>query len=447
MIICPHFANKTVLVFGLGKTGTGALKSMIASGATVLASDDNPKMFDHYLDAKIDYIDSKNLPQLDWGKLDYIILSPGVPTLKSNEHLIVQLAHQHNIPIISDLDILYLACPSAKYVGITGTNGKSTTTALIGHIFSLCGFKVQVGGNIGTSVLELEAFAEDGIYVIEASSFQLELSQHIKFNISALLNITPDHLDRHGNMENYINTKKKIFNHHSQNIISLDSDVTQEIYHSWKDAISISGNITADISMVNRILTDTINNLKFDFNSYGYLPGQHNQENIAAAYAVCMILGAMPADIATAIYSFQGLKHRIQEVLDTGKLKFINDSKATNAEAAEKAIKCFDDIYWIAGGVAKVGGITTLSSFFEKMKRIYLIGSSTAEFAKTLDDFSVTYKKVATIEAALNDLKADEAAQGVVLLSPACASYDQFQSYEHRGDVFCRLVKEKFISV
>lgn len=448
MIICGYFAGRKVLILGLGMTGQGAVESLIASKAQVFAWDDNIESVNNckLLYPQANYINPK---EINWKELEFVILSPGIPTLPGKEHEVVRLAYRHNIKIISDMDVLYLANQEAKYIAITGTNGKSTTTAMIGHIIKNAGIEVQVGGNIGVSVLNLEPMGSDGVYVLEVSSFQLDLVTFAAFDISVLLNITPDHLDRHGSMRNYIAAKRKIFGvgkANNQAIISIDSPVLQDVAKDLPNKIEISTREQSKVCMLGRVLYDNINKKKFDFTSYDKLPGKHNEENIASAYAACLTFGLKPEEIVKHIKTFKGLSHRIETVLESNGLKFINDSKATNAEAAEKAISCFDNIIWIAGGVSKEGGIESLKPLFKKIQFTYLIGQAQDEFAKTLDAAGVKYLKSQTLNNVLEDIKKSKIKKGTILLSPACASYDQYKSYEHRGDEFKKLVFEKFFS-
>ncbi len=438
MITSKNFKNKTYYVFGLSRTGKGAVKCLYASGAKVYAWDDNTE--------NVKSIDSSHADciapdKMDWSTVDYLVLSPGVPIIGDNANQVVHFAKENNIEIISDLDLLYQACPDAKYIGITGTNGKSTTTALVGHILKNCGHKVCVGGNIGNSVLELEQLGDDGVYVIEASSFQLDISSHIRFNIAAVINITPDHLDRHLTMENYIDAKERILRNQTDDDIAIISK-DYNILFNGKNLVSISCKTEADIACKDRIIID--GNKTFDLTDMKFLPGKHNEENIVAAYAICTKFGANPEDVIKHLKTFVGLEHRIEFVLEKNGLKFINDSKATNADAAEKALRCFDNIYWILGGVAKTDGIDSLVPLFKKIKKAYLIGKAQDRFAITLTAANCTLEKVETIEGALDKIKAENPSSGVVLLSPACASYDQFKDFEHRGRAFKELVKARW---
>jgi UDP-N-acetylmuramoylalanine--D-glutamate ligase len=447
MIKCSYFAGKTVVVFGMSRTGIGATKTMIASSAHVIASDDNEETL-KTIQNRFPTITTLAPLDIDWSKAEFLILSPGVPIYGNDAHPIFKLANDNGVTIIADFDVLYLACPGANFIGITGTNGKSTTTALIGHILDKCGKKVQVGGNIGIPVLDLEP-QDDGFYVLELSSFQLDLIKFMHLDTALFINITPDHIDRHGTFENYLKSKSKIINLVHQNgfgVISIDYDGTKELATKLNHKITIStSNANADIYIKDRVLYDKKHNLEFSFVDYSYLPGKHNEENIAAAYAVSSAQGLVPDQIISATKNFKGLKHRIETIFESSRFKFINDSKATNAEATEKALQCFSDIYWIAGGVAKEGGIEKILPLIrERVRLTLLIGQAQNEFAESLSKMQLPFVKAYTLEQALDYLYNKGNASGTVLLSPACASFDQFKNFEHRGDEFIRLVKEKF---
>ncbi len=438
MITSKNFQNKTYYVFGLSRTGKGAVKCLHASGAKVYAWDDNLENVESIHGSHAECIAPE---KMDWSKVDYLVLSPGVPIIGENANQVVKFAKETSIEIISDLDLLYQACPDAKYIGITGTNGKSTTTALVGHILKNCGYKVCVGGNIGNSVLELEQLGGDGVYVIEASSFQLDISSHIRFNIAAVINITPDHLDRHLTMENYVAAKERILRNQTDDDIAIISK-DYIIPFKGKNLVSMSCKTEANVACKDRIITDS--NKTFDLTDMKFLPGKHNEENIVAAYTICTKFGAKPEDVIKHLKTFAGLEHRIEFVLEKNGLKFINDSKATNADAAEKALRCFDNIYWILGGVAKTDGIDSLVPLFKKVKKAYLIGKAQDRFANTLSAANCNFEKVGTIEGALDKIRSENISSGVVLLSPACASYDQFKDFEHRGNAFKDWVKARW---
>ncbi|MFI4983943.1 MAG: UDP-N-acetylmuramoyl-L-alanine--D-glutamate ligase [Rickettsiales bacterium] len=420
MIKSTIFLNKNYYVYGLGRTGLGAIKALTASGAHVYAWDDSsPKGL---TDCQL-----LSPEEMNWDMDFQIVLSPGIPL----SHRIVTLANKHGKEVIADIDLLYLANPNSKFLGITGTNGKSTTTALIGHILQTNNIDADVGGNIGISVLDLNPNKE--WYVLELSSYQLELIKYAKMDIAIMLNITPDHLERHGTMQNYISAKQRIFSNNTLAIVSQDSEPTRSI----KADIKISGQTKADISCINAILHDQVD---YDLNGKKILAGSHNDENIAASYAATMQIIKDPLKVIAAICSFKGLKHRMQLVTQRNGVKFVNDSKATNADAAEKALKTYDNIYWILGGQAKSDGIDSLVPYFYKVNKAFLIGAASDSFAKVLASNNCPYEIVGTLENAIKSINSLGLTSGVVLLSPACASWDQFRDFEHRGDLFCELV-------
>lgn len=425
MIPLPFLKDKTVGVFGLGKAGTGAIKALAAGGANIVAWDDN---------SRCEY--SLEIEKWPWQKLTYLVLSPGIPFTHPTPHKVVKLAQQYNVPIVCDIELLYFAQPQARFVGITGTNGKSTTTALIGHIIREAKIPCEVGGNIGISALELSPLGADGIYVIETSSYQLDLLDKTHFNVAILLNVTPDHLDRHGDMDGYIKAKKRIFKNQNVNdvaVIGIDNIHTKKIADSKPTAAQI-----ISISAFEKID-------ELGLGALPYLPGAHNKENIAAAFAACSALNIPHEKIIAGIKSFKGLAHRMERVAEKNGVLFINDSKATNAEAAEKALLSYEKpILWIAGGKAKEGGIDMLAPLFSHIEHAYLIGDAQERFAKTLEANRVAHTRCGTLDKAVKQAyeKARTLTKTTVLLSPACASFDQFKNFEERGEIFSKLVKE-----
>ncbi|MDF3047511.1 MAG: murD [Candidatus Midichloriaceae bacterium] len=447
MIKSSYFAGKAVLIFGVSRTGISAIKSMIASGANLVVSDDDTVKLEK-IKEQLPNVTVASLKEVDWSDIKFLLLSPGVPLYAPITHPVVELAKKHNVEFISDFDVLYMACPTANFIGVTGTNGKSTTTALIGHVLSACGEKVQVGGNIGISPLELIP-QDDGYYVLELSSYQLDLIESMHLDTALFINITPDHIDRHGTFQRYLEAKAKIFKMLSTKgigVASVDYKEAKNIADSAPIKITFSTqNKDADVYIKDRILVDNIKGLEFNFQTYKDLPGAHNEENIAAAYAICVAQGLKPEEVVIAIKSFTGLKHRIEKIFESPRYTFINDSKATNADAAEKALHCYEQIYWIAGGIAKDGGIDSLLPLIkERVRLTLLIGHAQEQFAEVLTNLQLPFIKCGTLENALNFLYEQANASGIVLLSPACASMDQFKDYEHRGDEFIRMVNEKF---
>jgi UDP-N-acetylmuramoylalanine--D-glutamate ligase len=467
MVDSTIYNGAKVGVFGLGKTGLSTIYSLKAGGARVIAWDDdaskrNSLMDDERPEFLALFLHSKILVNIEdraWQNLDYIVLSPGVPLKFPHPHRVVKIANLNNIPIISDIEILYNNCKQCIFIGITGTNGKSTTTALIGHILRNGGVRCEVGGNIGIPVLDLNVLAADGCYVIEMSSYHLDLMDKMRLDVAVLLNITQDHIDRHGSFDSYIAAKKKIFSQQDENdvaVIGIDCPIANEIYNQLKQEnkigkiipVSTERVLAEGVSIVEGILHYNYGKsaLRIKLDKLPYLPGQHNSQNIAAAFAVSRIYQIEPEKAINAIYSFKGLRHRMQLVDKINNVSFTNDSKATNAESALKAFLCLDNIYWIAGGVAKEGGIEPLIPYFNKIKHAFLIGRSQQQFADILKEHNINYSLCGDLKSALTKASSmafdDKLDNANVLLSPACASFDQWQSFEHRGDAFCELVEK-----
>lgn len=402
MIDVSRFAQdlngKPVAVFGLGLSNRAAVKALEAAGVKISAGDDN------HAEGTIDLL------REDFKNYACLILAPGVP----HEHPVVAKAHDEGIEIICDIEILHRCRHGRKTVGITGTNGKSTTTALIGHILKECGVPVAVGGNIGTPVLALDMPPEQGVFVLELSSYQLDLCPTFAPDIAVYLNLSPDHIDRHGTFENYAAAKARIFR---------------------GAGIAVTGHgIEAPAGRKNIPITT------FDLETPS-LRGVHNQQNMAAAFAVAQSLGLAEKDIIAAIKTFPGLPHRQYPVRVLGDVTYINDSKATNADATARALASFDDIYWIVGGKPKSDGLTGLDLYKDKIRHAFLIGEAASDFADWMTTHGVPFTVCDTMDRAIAAAH-ETARQGIVLLSPACASFDQFRNFEHRGDTFTALVNQ-----
>ncbi len=432
------YKNQNVAVFGLGKTGLSVINALIKSGARIYAWDDHEEQIANakMMNKKCNFIHPK---EYNWHEISALVLSPGVPT---EPHWIVKLARRFDCKIKSDIELFLEAkTTNQKVIGVTGTNGKSTTTSLIGHILKSTGKKVAIGGNLGVPVLDLERDAE--IYVIELSSFQLELMNKINVDISALLNITPDHIDRHGSMENYIAAKLKLINGSKIAVIGCDNEITADIFNKFTgNKIPISASMSPSLSFQ---CPGTVISLKLENHSLSVsdvkINLMSNAENIAAAYAVCKILGVDSNTIINGIKSFSGLRHRNELLGKIRNVFFVNDSKATNAKSSEKAILSYENIYWIVGGKSKEGGIESLSKHFTRIRKAFLVGESTEAFANTMED-KVDFVKCCNLKNALK-LAFEEALNSkeevTILLSPACASFDQWKNFEERGEAFCRM--------
>ena len=456
MIAARSFANQDVGVFGLARSGVSAAKALVAGGARVLAWDDGEASRAALSPAEAAVIPWREWP---WAALKALVLSPGVPLTHPRPHEIVLHAKAAGVKIIGDLELFAREvrpdrslAGRAPVIAITGTNGKSTTTALIGHILSSCGFGAEVGGNIGRPALELAAPASGTIYVLETSSYQIDLAPGLVPDISVLTNITPDHIDRHGSIQGYAAVKAKLLAQTAKDgriCVGVDDVQSASIYtrlaaNGGPEAIPVSvGKVLGrGIFALDGALYDASGGRAvkvMDLSIAKHLPGAHNWQNIALAFAASRRFVRDTDALVAAIADFPGLPHRIEEVARIGKVRFINDSKATNADAAERALMCFPDIYWIVGGRPKQGGIESLTSHFPRIRKAYFIGEAAEQFARTLDGkapYAISGTMDKAIEAAFADaFKGNEAAP-VVLLSPACASFDQFRDYEQRGDAF-----------
>ena len=459
MIAASGFEKRNVAVLGLGKSGLATVRSLEAGGAKVFAWDDAPAKRDEAAKEGFLLADASGW---DWSGLAAMILSPGIPFTHPEPHPAVKKAQAAGVEVIGDIELFQRAVKvsgkSARIVAITGTNGKSTTTALIGHMVRRCGGNVQVGGNIGKAVLELGAPEPSTVYVVEVSSYQIDLAPSLAPHVGVLLNITPDHIDRHGTVEHYAEVKARLFRNQGANdtaIIGIDDARTSEICtrevakRTEKVVpVSVGKTISRGIYALGGQLYDSLGTQTVkagDLSAIKTLAGAHNWQNAAAAYAAGRALGYQRERILAAFESFPGLAHRMEIVGEADGVRYVNDSKATNADAASKALATYDNIYWIIGGKAKEGGITSLEEWFPRIRRAYLIGEAASDFAKTLRG-KVEAIHCGTldraVDAAARDAAADDAELKVVLLSPACASFDQFKSFEERGDVFRAAVQE-----
>jgi len=449
------FAGYPVAVLGLGKSGLATAEALVRSRAEVWAWDDDP--------AKREAAAAEDVPIVDLAKADLretttLVLSPGIPHTHPKPHPVVARAKEAGCEVIGDIELLARTQRDAGFVGITGTNGKSTTTALIGHIMSTGGLDIEVGGNFGTPVLTLAPLHEGNHYVLEMSSYQLELTFSITFDIAVLLNISDDHLARHGGIEGYIRAKKLIFHRQTKPrtaVIGVDDEHCRRIH---EELVKVGNQVIVPISAERRLhggvfveedgwLIDDFDGRQsrvINLNQIATLPGRHNWQNAAAAYAACRAAGMELPVIAACLNSFPGLAHRQELVEFVDRIRFVNDSKATNADAAAKALACYAPIYWIAGGQMKEGGLTGLEPWFLRVRHAFLIGECAQAFAEKLQD-QVPYTLCGTLDeavpAAFAAAKADGMRDATVLLSPAAASWDQFASFEARGDRFIELVE------
>jgi len=456
MIPLTTYAGRKVAVFGLGLSGRVSAHALMAGGADVVGWDDGAASRDA---AHADGIKLVDLRDANWSEFSALVLAPGVPLTHPEPHWTVQLARNSQVPIIGDTELFFLErakrAPDAGVVAITGTNGKSTVTALTTHLLSDAGFDVEVGGNIGEAVLGLPDFAPGKIYVLEMSSYQLDLTPSVAPNAAALLNITPDHIDRHGTIENYAGVKAGIFSNLGEGdaaLISLDDRFCETISRALTGAfekieISSRPGVASGFGFsVDGIwpIREGIKGEEIRFTKNDALRGLHNKQNAAFAFELARHMGANPEALQVGLSSFPGLAHRMEIVGRVDDHLLINDSKATNAEAAAQALAAFDDIYWIVGGRGKDGGLDGLEAFYGNVRKAYLIGECAGSFASQLEG-RVEFEDCGDIERAvaraLEDMASAAIDKSVLLLSPAAASFDQYTNFEQRGDAFCEVVR------
>lgn len=453
MITLPFTSGERYAVLGLGVSGMTAARALLAAGARVSAWDDAPAKRDAALGAGITVV---NLADADFAAFKALVMSPGIPSSFPKPHPVAARAKAAGTPLICDIELLLQAQAAARFVGITGTNGKSTVTALIGHILTQAGLSPEIGGNLGPAALGLKALGPQGHYVLELSSYQLELLASRALTVGVLINITPDHLDRHGGMDGYVAAKRRLFGlirDGGTAVVGLDDEPSRAIATELQAegrlkviGISASRPVGGGVYGVGGRLIDDSHGRAERVLDLAYaisLPGVHNAQNAAAAFAATRALGLDPDRIAQAIVSYPGLAHRQERVATIDGVQFVNDSKATNGDAAAKALACYDTIYWIAGGLPKEGGIAGLDQFHPRIRHAYLIGQAADEFATTLRGripTTLSGTLEAATRAAFEQARAERARNAVVLLSPACASFDQFANFEARGEAFKALV-------
>jgi UDP-N-acetylmuramoylalanine--D-glutamate ligase len=450
------FAGRTVAVFGLGGSGLASAQALIAGGASVVAFDDDERSLAKAQAAGIPIAD---LHKADWSKIAALVLAPGVPLTHPEPHWSVRAAQQAGVEVIGDIELFCRerrrGASGSPFVAVTGTNGKSTTTALVAHLAASAGLDAQLGGNIGTAILSLAPPREGRVYAIECSSYQIDLAPTLDPSIGILINLSEDHLDRHGTMEHYAAVKERLVAGVPDNgeaVVGVDDNwcraIADRLQQSKKRVTRISvqkalpnGIYVADRQIARAVGAKSSPIARLD--GVGALRGLHNAQNAACAAAAALALGLSPAAIQAGLRSFPGLPHRMEEVGKLGAALFVNDSKATNADSAAQALACFSDIFWIAGGRSKTGGIESLRHFFPRIRKAYLIGEAAEEFAATLGagvPHEITGTLAKAVAAAARDASASSAREPVVLLSPACASFDQYRNFEVRGDAFRSLV-------
>ena len=428
MITSPAFRGKRYAVLGLARSGVATVEALLASGAGVTAWDSREEAREALADRAQSLsrgLDTVTLHfadplEIDLAGFDGVIVSPGVPL---NKHSIAAHAHKAGVPVIGDIELFALARPSLplhKVVGITGTNGKSTTTALIHHILQTAGVPTLMGGNIGLPILSQDPLPAGGVYVLELSSYQIDLTFSLDCDVAVLTNITPDHLDRYDGFEGYVSSKRRLFEmqHQGRAVVATDDEPSRRI----------AGDFNAT-----RVTLDEYTKWQKDWPS---LQGPHNRQNAALAIAAVKELGLGWPTIEVALRSFKGLPHRMERVAEKSGVLYVNDSKATNATAAAPALAAYPKIHWILGGLPKTDELDDCAPFFGHVLAGYTIGQAGPMFAEILRHAGKPVTESQTLAQAVNDAHAVAKPGEVVMLSPACASFDQFKDYEARGEAF-----------
>lgn len=426
MITARAFAGRHYAVFGLARTGLSVVASLTASGAQVTAWDDKAEARANAGDVRF-----ADLNTADLSAFDALVVSPGVPL---NTHPLAKRARDAGVPIICDIELFAQAraeLPPHKVVGITGTNGKSTTTALIHHILTSAGIPAELGGNIGLPILGQEPLPQGGVYVLELSSFQIDLTQTLDCDVAVLLNITPDHLDRYQDYKAYAASKARLFKMQSPDRLMV-FDIGTSVYDDVLDDVLDRANSVPFYQIIEQVQIG-------DQANWPTLHGPHNRQNAAAAVAAVRQLGLTEEQIEAGLRTYPGLPHRMERVAEKRGVLYVNDSKATNPTSTAPALAAYPAIHWILGGKAKTDELDACLPHLSHVRRAYTVGEAEELFATLLEPHIPVWR-AGTIDKATR-LAAEAARPGeVVLLSPACASYDQFKDFEARGAAFREVV-------
>lgn len=456
MVPVVSMQAKTVAVLGLSRTGRSVCRALREGGARVWAWDDEPQ---RRVEAASMGVPIVNLDICNWQRVDRLILSPGIPLRRPRPHRLVKRATAAGIEISGDIELLVENQPERRILGITGTNGKSTTAVLVAELLHRAGLGVQLGGNIGLPVLDLLPKPVEDIYVLELSSYQLDLTNHLACAVAVILNLSPDHLERHGSMADYVAAKRRVLLNQSESdcaVIGVDDAHGEALFQELSTKgrqrvlpIAVGRQVERGIAVIDGQLYDALDGEPrpvIDLRPIASLRGAHNWQNAAAAYGVVRALGLAPAAAAAGMSEFHGLPHRMEPVAVIGGVQFVNDSKATNPDAAARALASFDHIYWIAGGRAKQSGLEPVWPWLDRVEHAYLIGEAAAGFGEQLTGrvaFEQCGDLVTAVDHAAAAARQSAHPDAVVLLAPACASFDQFADFEARGDAFKDLVEQQ----
>ncbi|MDO5529359.1 MAG: UDP-N-acetylmuramoyl-L-alanine--D-glutamate ligase [Paracoccus sp. (in: a-proteobacteria)] len=461
MIPVQGVSNQTIAVLGLGRSGKATARALAEGGARVVVWDDGQEA---RAQAEADGLELRDLSrEAAWEGIDALIVSPGIPHLYPAPNPVIARALELGVPVDNDVGLFFrsFATPewarfdaAPRVIAITGSNGKSTTTALVHHILREAGRPVQMGGNIGTGVLALDPASDGEVVVLELSSYQTDLARALTPDVAVFTNLSPDHLDRHGGPGGYFAAKRRLFAEGGPDraVIGVDEIEGQYLANQMGQGAADDRVIRVSAERkLDRFAWSVFARKGFlaeyrkgrqiasiDLRGVTGLPGAHNHQNACAAYAACRAVGLAPRQIEAAFHSFNGLPHRSQTVRERGGVRWVNDSKATNVDAAEKALLAFDNIRWIAGGLGKEGGIAALAPALARVSKAYLIGHSARDFALQLGD--TPYEISQTMAEAVASADRDAQAGDTVLLAPAAASFDQYPNFEKRGEDFTALV-------
>ena len=425
MIIPSSMKDQTIAILGLGRSGQAACHALVKAGAIVVGHDDGADLNNIDLPKDAAIMSPNDWP---WDQLDAIIISPGIPHQFPKPHPVAKKAMDLGIPVLSDIEMLMQAKPAAKIIGITGTNGKSTVVTLIDHLMRSAGIKTALGGNIGFAALGLTDPGKDGVIILELSSYQLETTPSLTLDAGAVINITPDHLDRHGGWQGYVAAKAKLVKAVKPEGLTVlgQQGAAAQLAKMASSAVMMADPETAP-----------------DRSACPALNGPHNALNTAIACNIARFFGVEDDAINSALDDFKGLPHRMETVATIDHISFINDSKATNGDAAAEALKTFDHIYWIAGGDAKDDGLGIAADYLNHVRHAYMIGASAEQFAEQIKErcpVEISQDLETATHTAFQDAQKDTQSGGAkditILLSPAAASFDQFKNFEMRGEKF-----------
>ena len=464
MIEVQGVAGQRIAVLGLGRSGLSAARALRAGGAQVLAWDDNPAAREVALSEGFEVQDLSGASVFD--DIAALIVSPGIPHLYPQPNKIVANALDAGVPVDNDIGLFFRSLAVAewanydqppKVIAVTGSNGKSTTSALIAHVLEEVGRDVQLAGNIGRGVLDIDPPGDGGVVVLELSSYQTELARALTPDVAVFTNLTPDHLDRHAGLGGYFAAKRRLFSEGGPDRAVIGVDEAEGLFLAGQLAEGRSDDRVIRVS-ANRKLSGPGWSVfarkgflseyrkgkqagSIDLRHIKGLPSAHNHQNACAAYAAVRTLGLAPKVIERAFHTFGGLPHRSQLIGEKDSVSFVNDSKATNVDSALKALMAFENVRWICGGLAKEGGLSALAPGFAHVTKAYVIGRDAAEFALHLEGLEVAV--CTTMEHAVAQAMADAKPGETVLLAPAAASFDQYDNFEKRGEDFIRQVKSR----